>query len=145
MIIAKAAGAIAAGVAAVLTASADRPSGFSFDPQPRWSEEAETEQVCEAMASECAGLIRDGAIEADWAYAELYDADGYLVGLRSLKSTGCKPLDEHLLLSQRRFRLAFSEAGKADLDDMVIETAAGLDRSGVRLVKTGQTSVSFGC
>ena len=144
MTIARVAGAIAS--AAALTAmTADRPAGFSFDPQPRWSEEAETEQVCEAMASECAGLLRDGSIETDWAYAELYDADGYLVGLRSLKSTGCKPLDEHMLQSQRRFRLAFSEPGQSDLEGIAIETAAGLDRNGVRLVKTGETSVSFGC
>lgn len=122
-----------------------RPEGFSFDPKPRWAGEPETEQVCEAMASECPGQLNDGEIDAHWGYAELYDADGYLVGLRSLKSTGCRPLDEHMLLSHRQFRTAFSKDGQPDLDDMRIEVAAGSSHDGVRLVKTGETSVSIGC
>jgi hypothetical protein len=135
---------VAAGFTLAAMAAA-RPEGFSFDPQPRWAGEPDTDKVCEAMASECPGQLKDGEIEADWAYAELYDADGYLVGIRSLKSTGCRPLDEHMLLSHRQFRTAFSKDGQPDLDDMRIEVGAGSNRDSVRLVKTGETSVSIGC
>ena len=97
------------------------------------------------MMSECAGLLKDGQIDSEWSYAEIYDADGYLVGLRSLKSTGCKPLDEHMLLSHRHFVTVFSEEGSPDLDDIRVEVAPGTDRNAVRLVKTGSTQVSIGC
>jgi hypothetical protein len=40
--------AIVAGVAFAAMA-ADRPATFSFDPQPRWQEDPETEDVCKAM------------------------------------------------------------------------------------------------
>jgi len=126
-------------------AVAQRPAGFAFDPQPRWAEEAETEQVCEAIAKECAAQLKDGSIEADWGYAELYDAGGYLVGLKSVKSTGCRPLDEHMLLGQRHFRTVFSKDGAPDLDGIAVELAAGTSRDSVRLVKQGETSVSMGC
>ncbi len=134
-------------VAAVaLTAmAADRPAGFSFDPQPRWQEDPETEQLCVAMASECAGQLTDGQIDTVWSYAELYNADGYLVGMRSLKSTGCKPLDERMLLSHRHFVTVFSQGDAPDLDDITVEVAAGVNRDGVRLVKMGETQVSIGC
>jgi hypothetical protein len=134
-------------VAAVaLTAmAAGRPAGFSFDPQPRWQEDPETEQLCVAMASECASQLKDGAIDTSWVYAELYNADGYLVGMRSLKSTGCKPLDERMLLSHRHFVTVFSKDGAPDLDNMKVEVAAGAERDSVRLVKTGETQVSIGC
>ena len=122
-----------------------RPPGFTFDPQPRWAEEPETETVCEAMAKECAGQFRDGSIDADWSYAEIYDADGYLVALRSTKSTGCTPLDEHMLLGHRHFVTVFSKDGAPDLDGITVELAPGGDRSSVRLVKRGTTGVSIGC
>ena len=86
-----------------------------------------------------------GGMEASWGYAEVYNADGYLVGLRSLKSTGCKPLDEHMLLGHRHFVTVFSKDGAPDLDNFTIETAPGTSRDGVRLVKKGETSISFGC
>jgi hypothetical protein len=130
---------------AAATAIAQRPVGFSYDPQPRWTQEQETETVCEAIARECAGQQKDGAIEANWRYAEYYDADGFLVGLKSLQSTGCKPLDEHMLLGHRHFATVFSKDGAPDLDALKVETAAGIDRNGVRIVKQGETSVSFGC
>ena len=138
----------AAIVVAGLAAAADyaqRPAGFAFDPVPRWAEEQETETVCVAVEQECAGQLKDGSIDASWGYAELYDAGGYLVGLRSTKSTGCKPLDEHMLLGHRRFRTVFSKDGAPDLDDIRVEVAPGTNRDAVRLVKTGETSVSFGC
>jgi hypothetical protein len=132
--------------AAALTAmAAGRPAQFSYDPQPRWQEDPETEEVCRAMESDCPGSLKEGSIDASWGYAELYNADGYLVGLRSVKSTGCKPLDEHMLLSHRHFVTVFSKDGAPDLDNITVEVAAGADRDSVRLVKVGETQVSFGC
>ena len=135
-------------VASALVGAAALAQGaapFFYDPQPRWAEDPETEVVCAAIVKECVSLLKDGEIKADWGYAELYDPDGYLVGLRSLKSTGCKPLDEHLLLGQRHFRGAFSKAGVPDLDDIKAELAPGLNKDAVRIVKTGETQVSIGC
>jgi hypothetical protein len=68
-----------------------------------------------------------------------------LVGLRSLQSSGCKPLDEHLLLSHRHFAKTFSEPGKPDLDNFIVELAPGTPKDAVRLVKRGSTQVSIGC
>jgi hypothetical protein len=135
---------IVAGLA-LAAMSAGRPPGFSYDPQPRWQEDPETEEICRAMASECAGQLKDGQIDTSWGYAELYNADGYLVGMRSLKSTGCKPLDERMLLSHRHFVTVFRQDGAPDLDEMTVEVAAGVNRDGVRLVKRGETQVSIGC
>ena len=119
---------------ALAAMTADRPAAFSFDPQPRWQEDPETEDVCRAMESECSAQLKDGQIDADWGYAELYNADGYLVGLRSLKSTGCKPLDEHMLLSHRHFVTVFSQDGAPDLDDISVEVAPGTSAVSVRIV-----------
>jgi hypothetical protein len=132
-------------VAIAAGAAAQRPTAFAYDPKPRWAEDPETEAVCEAMAKECAGQLKDGGLEASWGYAEIYNADGYLVGLRSLKSTGCKPLDEHMLLGHRHFVTVFSKDGAPDLDSFTVETTSGTSRDGVRLIKKGETSVSFGC
>ena len=130
---------------ALMAMTADRPASFSYDPQPRWQEEPETSDLCRAMESECAGQLKDGQIDADWGYVESYNADGYLVGLRSVKSTGCKPLDEDMLLSHRHFVTVFSEKGSPDLDDIKVEVAAGTNPDSVRLVKQSQTQVSIGC
>jgi hypothetical protein len=130
---------------ALAAMTAGRPAAFSFDPQPRWQEDPETEDVCRAMESECSAQLKDGQIDADWSYAELYNADGYLVGLRSLKSTGCKPLDEHMLLSHRHFVTVFSQDGVPDLDDITVEVAPGTSADSVRIVKRGETQVSIGC
>jgi hypothetical protein len=132
--------------AAALTAmTADRPGTFSYDPQPRWQEEPETGELCKALQAECPGLIKEGQVEAEWGYAELYNVDGYLVGLRSLKSTGCKPLDEDMLLSHRDFVTVFSKDGSPDLDGIEVEVAAGTSADSIRLVKRSQTQVSIGC
>jgi hypothetical protein len=136
--------ALVAGLA-LAAMTADRPAAFSFDPQPRWQEDPETEEVCRAMQSECSAQMKDGQIDSEWGYAEFYNADGYLVGLRSLKSTGCKPLDEHMLLSHRHFVTVFSKDGAPDLDDITVEVAAGANPDSVRLVKRGETQVSIGC
>ena len=130
---------------ALAAMTADRPATFSFDPQPRWQQDPETEQLCRAMESECSAQLKNGQIDTEWGYAELYNADGYLVGLRSLKSTGCKPLDEHMLLSHRHFVTVFSQDGAADLDDIKVEVASGTNPDSLRLVKQGETQVSIGC
>lgn len=141
----KAVGLTVIAVTALLLCAADRPAGFSYDPQPRWQEDPETEELCKAMAAECSGQMKDGQIDSDWSYAELYNADGYLVGLRSIQSTGCKPLDEHLLLSHRHFVSVFASDGKPDLDEYTVEAAPGPERDSIRLVKHGETQVSIGC
>jgi hypothetical protein len=138
------ASALSAGlVGAAALAQAAAP--FFYDPQPRWVEDPETEVVCAAIVKECPALLKDGEIEAKWGYAELYDPDGFLAGVRSTKSTGCKPLDEHLLLGQRHFRNAFSKPGVPDLDDIKAELAPGTSKAAVRIVKTSETQVSIGC
>jgi hypothetical protein len=121
------------------------PASFEYSPQPRWAEDPETEVVCDAIRKECPAILKNGEIDTDWSYAELYDADGMLVGLRSLTSTGCKPLDEHLLLGQRHFRTVFTQEGKPDLDDIKVELKPGTPKDAVRLVKTGSTRVAIGC
>lgn len=137
-------GAFIAGLLA-LTGVAYSPPDFAFDPKPRWADDPETEVVCAAIRAECAGQLKDGGIDAEWSYAELYDADGMLVGLRSLQSSGCKPLDEHLLLSHRHFATTFTEPGKPDLHGISVELAPGTPKNAVRLVKRGSTQVSIGC
>ena len=128
---------------AVALAQSSAP--FFYDPQPRWAEDPETEVVCAAIEKECPGILNDGQIETVWGYIEMYDADGYLAGLRSVKSTGCKPLDEHLLLGHRHFRGAFSKPGVPDLDDIRAELAPGTSKDAVRIVKRGETQVGLGC
>jgi len=137
-------GALIGGLLA-LTGAASAPPDFAFDPKPRWADDPETEVVCAAIRAECAAQLKDGGIDAEWSYAELYDADGMLVGLRSVQSSGCKPLDEHLLLSHRHFATTFSEPGKPDLDGISVELAPGTPKNTVRLVKRGTTQVSIGC
>ena len=138
-------GAIIAALVAVAGGAAAEPNGFAFEPLPRWAEDPETDIVCEAVRAECAGVLKDGGIDAEWTYDEVYDADGVLVGLRSVTSTGCKPLDEHLLLSQRHFVKAFTSPGQPDLDRIRAEVAPGTSKDAVRLLKRGTSSVVIGC
>ena len=140
---------LAAAAAAAVSAGAAlaaQQGAFEFQPQPRWAEAQETEIVCEAMVKECAATMKDGGIDAEWSYEELFDADLKLVGVRSVKSTGCKPLDEHLLLGQQKWVRTFANKDGRDLDeDIVIELAPGTPKQNVRVIKQGTTSVSFGC
>ena len=131
------------GLAAAAIAAQPRP--FFYEPVPRWAEDPETEEVCKAVAAECAGKFPKGEIEANWGYAEYYDPDGYLVGLKTLASTGCKPLDEHLLLSHRQFRGAFSRNGEPELEGIAVELKPGTPKDSIRLVKKGETQVGIGC
>ncbi len=138
-------GPIVAGILALAGGVAAQGPAFDYSPRPRWADDPETEVVCAAVRAECPAKLKDGSIDAEWTYAEYYDADGMLVGVHSLQSTGCKPLDEHLLLSHRHFRTMFSEDGKPDLDGVKVELAPGTPKSAVRLVNQGRTQVSFGC
>lgn len=138
-------GALISAALALGGAAAAPPSGFDFDPKPRWAGDPETQVVCSAIRAECSGMLKEGGIDAKWHYAEYYSADGMLVGIHSVVSTGCKPLDEHLLLSHRQFRMTFSEPGKPDLDEARVELAPGISKDAVRLVKSGSTQVSIGC
>ena len=131
-------------MAAVAAAAAAAPP-FLFDPQPRWAEDPETEVVCEAVRAECAGLLKDGSIDTEFGYVQLFDADGRLAGIRMAKSTGCKPLDEHMLLSEKHFVEVFRKEGEGDLDGMKLELGPGVNRDAVRIAKPGSTQVSFGC
>jgi hypothetical protein len=131
--------------AALVLGPAATPPGFDYDPKPRWADDPETEIVCSAIRAECKGIMKNGGIDAEWRYAEYYDADGMLVGIHSLGSTGCKPLDEHLLLGHRHFRTTFSGPGKPDLDEVRVELAQGISKNAVRLVKSGSTEVSITC
>jgi hypothetical protein len=128
----------------VLT-GAGTAADFAYDPKPRWADDPETEVVCAAIRAECPSKLKEDELDVEWSYAEIYDADGKLVGLRSLQSTGCKPLDEHLLLSHRHFVTAFSAPGRPDLDNITAELAPGTPNDSVRLIKRGATQVSFGC
>src|SRR5690349_6475528 len=137
-------GAIIAAVAALGAGAPAPPGSFEYSPQPRWAEDPETEMVCAAIRAECKGVLKDGAIDVDWGYAALYNADGILVGLRSVKSTGCKPLDEHLLLDHRHFLTVFTKPGEPDLDGITVEVAPGVSKDAVRVVKRDSMSVSMG-
>jgi hypothetical protein len=136
-------GAFVAGLLALTGAAAS--TDFAYEPKPRWAEDPDTDVVCAAVRAECPGVLKDGEIETEWRYAELYNADGMLVGLKSLQSSGCKALDEHLLLSHRHFATMFSAAGKPDLDNITVELASGTPKDAVRLVKRGSTQLSIGC
>ena len=138
-------GAIIAGVAMLAGGATAQHSSFYYDPKPRWVEDPETDVVCAAVGAECKDLLKDGSIETDWTYAAIYDGDGMLVGLSSIESTGCKPLDEHLLLDHRHFLTVFTKPGQPDLDEVTLEFAPGSSRDSVRMVKRDTLSVSFGC
>ena len=143
---------IGAGVAMLLLAggavAADAPP-FEFSPVPRWQvapdAEPETEQVCAAIRTECPGIKDVTDIQRDFGYELLYDADGMLVGVRTTHSTGCKPLDESMVLGERAFVMKFRTEGKPDLDDIRAEVAAGTPRGAVRIVKSKSTQLNLGC
>lgn len=138
-------GAVIAGAIALGGAAAAQPLSFLYDPKPRWAQDPDIEIVCAAVRAECQGLLKDGQIDAEWQYDAVYDAEGMLVGLRTVKSTGCKPLDEHEVLDHRHFLTVFTKGGEPDLDGIRAELAPGTPRDSVRLVKRDSMSISFGC
>ena len=83
-------GAIAAGILALAGGAAAQGPAFDYSPMPRWAEDPDTEVVCAAVRAECAAKLRDGLIDAEWTYAEYYDADGMLVGVHSLQSSASR-------------------------------------------------------
>ena len=113
--------------------------GFFYAPVPRWAYDPKqdldfTQKVCPAIRRECPGLKADD-IQLTLAYDELYYANGRLAGIRMTKGSGCRPLDEAVVLGQREFRGKFSDEGEPDLDDVILETGEGVDRAKVRIVK----------
>lgn len=130
--------------------AADQGPPFAFSPVPRWTlpadQEPETSDVCAAVRKECPGIKDVENIQVELGYDQIYDADGQLVGLRMTKSTGCKPLDESMLISARKFRNAFHTPGKSDLDGgLHAELAPGTPRDSVRIVKHDNTELQLGC
>ena len=141
---------LAACVVPAALLAADRGKAFDFDPVPRWpvspdGEDHELSEACVAIVKECPSLAPFEDIEADIGFDEYYDKDGMLVGLRVTQSTGCKPLDEHLLLGERHFRLAFRKEGKPDLDAMRMSLAPGVNPDDVRMVRATKTTANVGC
>ncbi|MBU6267761.1 MAG: hypothetical protein KGN34_09490 [Sphingomonadales bacterium] len=128
--------------------AADAPP-FEFSPVPRWhvapDAEPETSEVCAAIRAECPGIKDVTDIQRDFGYDLLYDADGMLAGVRATKSTGCKPLDESMVLGERAFVMKFHSDGKPDLDDIHAELAPGTPRGAVRIVKSKSTQLNLGC
>ncbi len=118
---------------------------FEFTPVPRWPDEPETDVKCAAVKAECPALAGQDTIEVEIGYDELYNADGMLIGLRLTRSTECKPLDESLLLSQRRFKLLFHKDGVPDLDNIHVEGRNGVKPEDLRIVKASGTTLQLGC
>ncbi|MDE2403776.1 MAG: hypothetical protein KGM17_03540 [Sphingomonadales bacterium] len=129
--------------------AADVAPPFEFSPVPRWQvapdAEPETGDVCAAIRAECKDIKDVTDIQRDYGYDLLYDADGMLVGVRTTHSTGCKPLDESMVLGERAFVMKFHTDGKPDLDDIRAELAPGTPRGAVRIVKSKSTQLSMGC
>jgi hypothetical protein len=125
--------------------AAQDSSSFFYAPAPRWQTEPESAEVCAEARRECPQLAGLPEIATTIAYDELYDANGRLSGLRVVRGTGCAPLDESFLLGQRRFREDFHHDGQSDLDGIHVETRAGVDPAGVRIVKPEETHYSTSC
>ena len=125
---------------------AQQQQAFDFHPQPRWAEEQETDAICAAISAECGAALVDSQIVADWEYREIYDSNLRLIGVHSTRSTGCKPLDEHLLLEQRAWVRKFAPGPDRDLDsDFTLEFRDGAARTGFRLVRHSSTQVTMTC
>lgn len=126
------------------TIGAQNVTEFEFSPAPRWSKEPETEELCKAIIAECPAL-RTGDIDASMAFDEVHDVRGYLVGIRLTRSTGCKPLDESVMLGRVEFRRRF-ETDRPSLNDMSVELRPGVDPAGVRIVRRVENmQIGMGC
>jgi len=65
---------------------------------------------------------------------------------RALAAAGYHPVVfDNFSTGHRHFVTVFSKDGAPDLDSFTVETTSGTSRDGVRLIKKGETSVSFGC
>ncbi|MET0252359.1 MAG: hypothetical protein ABW203_09300 [Novosphingobium sp.] len=124
-------------------------SGFFNAPAVRWPFDPKQDfefhdQACPAIKRECPRLDA-GDISLSVTYDELYDARGQLAGLRMIKGSGCRPLDEAILLGQREFRSHFHEDGKSDLDGLTMELGDGVEAGKVRIVKQVDLQFGNGC
>ena len=124
--------------------------GFFYSPVPRWTFDPEKdldlgESVCPAIRKECPGINAD-QMDLSFAYDELYYANGRLAGIRLTKGSGCRPLDEAVVLGQREFRATFSKPGQPDLDDIQLEVGDTVDKAKVRIVRhVDNLQYSAGC
>jgi hypothetical protein len=125
------------------SAVAAQSADFFFSPVPRWRA-PNTEAVCAAVQRECPAMLRRGSINGELGYDALYDSRGMLRGLRVTRSTGCAPLDEHLLLGQRREGTFFRSAGP-DLPGFTMEGPRDASLEGMRIVKAEQTGIGLDC
>lgn len=124
-------------------------AGFFYSPVPRWAYDPDqdldfAEKVCPEIRRECPGLDA-GEINVNVAYDELYYANGRLAGVRMTKGSGCRPLDEAIVLGNREFRGKFEKDGMIN-DDVKLELGDGVDKAKVRIVKqVANHSFGGGC
>ncbi len=112
---------------------------FAFSPMPRWVGDPENDQVCAAVKKECAGAWKRRQEDFEIEYELSYQSDGTLSGMRIIKSSSCKPVDEYYQMFKRS--MLFSPK----LEDVRAELAEGVRPEDVRLIKTGQTNFSLVC
>lgn len=119
---------------------------YDITPAPRWDKDPENGPLCAAIRAECAGQFPDGNIDATMAFDELHDTGGRLSGMRLVRSTGCKPLDEAMLLGRKEFRQRFEADGSPTLDDITVEVKPGIDPAAVRIVRrVDNLQIGIGC
>ena len=124
-------------------------AGFFYSPVPRWEYDPNrdldfAEKVCPEIRRECPGLDASD-INVNVAYDELYYANGRLAGVRMTKGSGCRPLDEAIVLGDREFRARFERDGMIG-DDVKLELGEGVDKAKVRIVKeVANHSFGGGC
>lgn len=135
---------------AFVTANSDPwpEDGFTFSPMPRWhvdvGDEPDYRAVCIAVEAEC-GQVPEGGVTLDFAYDELYNTRGNLIGLRVTESTGCRAWDESLLLGKRGFILGFRKEGQPDLKDVYVEYKDEVESENIRMVKPKTSTVGLKC
>ena len=137
-------GTLALGLSAGLAAQS--AGLFEFSPVPRWQTEPESEPLCEAIRAECPSMAAKGSIDATMAFDEVHDVNGKLAGLRLVTSTGCKPLDEAMLVGRKEFRQRFEADGAPTYDDFKVELKAGINPADVRIVRrVDNFQIGMGC
>lgn len=119
-------------------ASAD-PEPFAFSPLPRWTAEPENDQLCQAVKKECADIWKKRQEEFQIDYELLYDSNGAIVGMRIVKSSTCKPVDEYYQIFKR------ATLFNPKLTDTHVELAPSVKPEDVRIVKSDSTSFTVHC
>ena len=129
------------------TALAAQTGGaFFFSPVPRWTADPGTDTICDTVRRECAAtLSRAGNISREAQYDELYDARGFLRGVRLTHGTGCPALDEYAVFGARRFIQGTTRAGEPELTEYRAEGPTGANLDGVRIVRHNATALSIEC